>query len=58
MHPLIQKLYKEIIVSTQAYPDTPLFGPVFMKVMAESALKGGAAGIELVTKQILKQFAA
>ncbi len=50
MHPLIQKLYKKIIVSTQAYSDTPLFGPTYMKAMAESALKGGAAGIRACYK--------
>ena len=45
MHPLINKLYKKVIVSTQAYQDTPLFGADYMKAMAASALKGGASGI-------------
>lgn len=34
-----------LIVSCQARPDNPLHGPVFMRVMADAAERGGAVGI-------------
>lgn len=54
MHPIIKKLTGQIIVSTQAYPDTPLYGPQQMRAMAQSALLGGAAGIRACWTQDIK----
>lgn len=34
-----------LVVSCQAWRDTPMFDPIFMRAMAESALQAGAKGI-------------
>jgi N-acylglucosamine-6-phosphate 2-epimerase len=41
----VEKLMGKVIVSCQAYDNTPLYGSDNMKLMAASALMGGAAGI-------------
>lgn len=41
----VQQLHGGLVVSCQAWPDTPLYGPVFMRAMAASAFQGGARGI-------------
>ena len=41
----------KVIVSCQAYEDTPLYGSQNMKLYAESALLGGATGIRACWKQ-------
>ncbi len=45
MNAIVEKLLGKIIISCQAYEDTPLFGSENMKIMAQSALLGGASGI-------------
>ena len=42
---MIERLRHGLVVSCQAWPDSPLHNPVYMAVMAEAAAKGGAAGI-------------
>ena len=51
MHSSVEKLIGKIIVSCQAYEDTPLYGASYMKAMAASALLGGASGIRACWKQ-------
>jgi len=41
----VQLIHKGLVVSCQAWPDSPLHGPVYMAAMARAAEKGGAAGI-------------
>ena len=42
---VLKRLQGGLVVSCQAWQDTPLFDPIFMRAMAESALQGGAKGI-------------
>jgi N-acylglucosamine-6-phosphate 2-epimerase len=41
----IENIHNGLVVSCQAWPDSPLHAPVFMSVMAQAAAKGGAVGI-------------
>ncbi len=41
----IERIHNGLIVSCQAWPDSPLHGPVYMAAMAQAAEKGGAVGI-------------
>ena len=41
----VERIHKGLVVSCQAWPDSPLHGPVYMAAMAQAAEKGGAAGI-------------
>jgi len=41
----IERIRGGLIVSCQAWPDSPLHGSVYMAAMAQAAAKGGAAGI-------------
>lgn len=54
MHEVVKQLLNKIIASTQAYEDTPLFGASNMKIMAESALIGGASGIRACWKEDIR----
>lgn len=54
MHEAVQKLIGKMIVSCQAYEDTPLYGPDYMKAMAASVLMGGAEGIRACWPQDIK----
>lgn len=54
MHEVVAKLMGEVIVSVQAYEDTPLYGPDHMKAMAESVLMGGAKGVRACWPQDVK----
>lgn len=54
MHEAVEKLLGEVIVSVQAYEDTPLYGPDHMKAMAESVLMGGAKGVRTCWPQDVK----
>lgn len=47
-----------MIVSCQAYEDTPLYGPEYMKAMAESVLMGGADGIRACWPQDIQAIRA
>ena len=44
-YPQLEALRHQIIVSVQAYPDTPLNAPHFIAALAQSAEMGGAAGV-------------
>lgn len=44
----------ELIISCQAYEETPLYGPENMKTMAESVLMGGAKAIRACWPQDIK----
>lgn len=54
MYKVVEELLGKIIVSCQAYEDTPLYGPNYMKAMAESVLMGGASGIRACWPQDIK----
>jgi putative N-acetylmannosamine-6-phosphate epimerase len=41
----VERIHQGLVVSCQAWPDSPLHGPVHMAAMAQAAEKGGAAGI-------------
>ena len=47
MPTLFEKMHHGLIVSCQAFPGEPLFGPEFMVAMARSALLGGAVGLRI-----------
>ena len=46
-YPQLEALHHQIIVSVQAYPDTPLNAPHFIAALAQSAEMGGAAGFRV-----------
>lgn len=54
MHKVVEELLGKVIVSCQAYEDTPLYGPNYMKAIAESVLLGGASGIRACWPQDIK----
>ena len=56
MHKAVEELMGKVIVSCQAYEDTPLYGPTYMKAMAESVLLGGAAGIRACWPQDIRSI--
>jgi N-acylglucosamine-6-phosphate 2-epimerase len=47
MASIFNALNKGLIVSCQAFPGEPFYGPEFMVAMARSALIGGAAGLRI-----------
>lgn len=54
MKDVVKKLLGQVIVSCQAYEDTPLYGAENMKIMAQSALMGGAKAIRACWAQDIK----
>lgn len=54
MHESVKKLLQGVIISCQAYEDTPLYGPENMKKMAECAILGGASGLRACWAQDIK----
>lgn len=52
----VSKLIGGVIVSCQAYEDTPLYGSDYMQKMAMSALMGGAIGIRACWSQDVKSI--
>lgn len=54
MKPVVERLLGKTIISVQAYQDTPLYGPVYMKAMAESVLMGGAEGLRACWPQDIR----
>jgi N-acylglucosamine-6-phosphate 2-epimerase len=52
MHPkkplnTVEQIKNGLVVSCQAWPDSPLYGPVYMLAMAKAAEKGGAVGLRV-----------
>ena len=45
MNTILTELQHKLIVSCQAFPDSPLYGPDYLQKMAMCAIKGGAGGI-------------
>ena len=45
MNPIVEKCLNEIIISCQAYEDTPLYGADNMRKMVECAIIGGAKAV-------------
>ena len=56
MNKSVEQLIGKVIISCQAYEDTPLYGPSHMKAMAESVLLGGAAGIRACWPQDIESI--
>ncbi len=54
MHPTVKSLLGGLIISCQAYEDTPLYGPENMKRMAECAIMGGADGLRACWPQDIR----
>lgn len=54
MHHVVEALVGKMIVSCQAYEDTPFYGPDHIKIMAESVLMGGADAIRACWPQDIK----
>lgn len=54
MKKVVEKLLGELIISCQAYEETPLYGSKNMKIMAESVLLGGAKAIRACWPQDIK----
>ena len=54
MKPVVEQLLGKTIISVQAYEDTPLYGPTYMKAMAETVLMGGADGLRACWPQDIK----
>lgn len=54
MNKSVEKLMNKVIISVQAYEDTPLYGPVHMQAMAQSVLMGGADGIRACWPQDIR----
>ena len=50
----IDRIRNGLVVSCQAWPESPLHGPVFMSAMAQAAAKGGAVGIRANGAQDIK----
>lgn len=51
MKDIVRRCLGKVIISCQAYEDTPLYGAQYMKAMAQCALKGGAEVIRACWKQ-------
>lgn len=54
MHESVKKLLGGVIISCQAYEDTPLYGAENMKRMAQCAIMGGANGLRACWPQDIK----
>ena len=54
MHKTVEKLLHGLVISCQAYEDTPLYGPEYMKALALCAEMGGATGLRACWSQDIK----
>ncbi len=54
MKPVVERLLGKTIISVQAYEDTPLYGPNYMRAMAQCALMGGADGLRACWPQDIR----
>ena len=58
MHRTVEKLLNGVVISCQAYEDTPLYGSQYMAAMALCAQMGGAAGLRACWPQDIKAVKA
>lgn len=58
MHKTVEKLLNGVVISCQAYEDTPLYGSQYMAAMALCAQMGGAAGLRACWPQDIKAVKA
>lgn len=58
MHKTVEKLLNGVVISCQAYEDTPLYGPDFMAAMAQCAQMGGANGLRACWPQDIRAVKA
>ena len=58
MKPVVERLMGKTIISVQAYEDTPLYGPDYMRAMAQCALMGGAGGLRACWPQDISAIRA
>ena len=58
MHKTVEKLLNGLVISCQAYEDTPLYGPEFMAAMAKCAQMGGANGLRACWPQDIRAVKA
>lgn len=54
MKPMVRALLGKTIISVQAYEDTPLYGPDYMRAMAQSVLMGGADALRACWPQDIR----
>lgn len=54
MNENVKKLIGKVVISCQAYEDTPLYGSHYMAAMAQCAQMGGASGIRACWPQDIK----
>lgn len=54
MHRTVEKLLNGLVISCQAYEDTPLYGSRYMAAMAQSAQLGGASGLRACWPQDIR----
>ena len=54
MNTILNNLQKKLIVSCQAFPDSPLYAAEYMQKMAMCAIKGGANGIRACWPENIK----
>ncbi|MCI8375382.1 MAG: N-acetylmannosamine-6-phosphate 2-epimerase [Lachnospiraceae bacterium] len=58
MHKIVEKLLNGVVISCQAYEDTPLYGSQYMAAMAKSAQMGGADGLRACWPQDIRAVKA
>ena len=58
MHKTVEKLLNGVVISCQAYEDTPLYGSQYMAAMAKCAQMGGADGLRACWPQDIKAVKA
>ncbi len=54
MHKIVEKLLNGVVISCQAYEDTPLYGSQYMAAMAKCAQMGGADGLRACWPQDIR----
>ena len=58
MKEISKKLIGQVIISCQAYEDTPLYGPHYMEAMAKCAIIGGAKAVRSCWPQDIRAIRA
>lgn len=54
MHKIVEKLLNGVVISCQAYEDTPLYGSQYMAAMSKCAQMGGADGLRACWPQDIR----